>query len=178
MDHQLEQLSQVGVTELVVVLGYYQDEYETLLSVLGEKYPRLKIRTVINESPERGVFSSIQSGLLFIESSAVFVLPIDVPVASRNTWIEMHETLSHSVSVVVPRYQDKGGHPILLGSAFVQKMCGLDARTARLDEQVRLLPQAEYRALSVEDPNITLNLNTPEAFKSFETRVNLPSEGA
>ena len=71
---QIEALRRAGISKIIVVLGHHQEAYEPVLRGRG-------VTIAVNPDPERGPFSSLQSGLGSLDAGAVaaWVLPVDVP---------------------------------------------------------------------------------------------------
>src|SRR4051812_26917789 len=58
LENQIERLSQCGLREIIVVLGYHAEKYRERLPWLGTRLP-----SVENAQPEFGPFSSITTGI-------------------------------------------------------------------------------------------------------------------
>jgi molybdenum cofactor cytidylyltransferase len=179
IEHQLMRLHEVGIREVIIVLGFYADEYVARLSWLIDALPRqgteafgLKLRAIVNPLPQYGPYSSIQAGggnalrLAHAFAQYFWVLPIDVPCPSREVW----EALSRSrAEACVPTYIGRGGHPVRLSDSFLRRIrqttpYGADSR---LDRQIHLLGSDADR-LEVDDPTILTNLNTPADWESLQ----------
>ncbi len=166
LSHQINNLFNFGFVEISVVLGKDCEQYQT-------KVPELKqARVVINPNPEKGQFSSIQCSLAAIPenfTSGVFILPVDVPCPKKEVWQQLALELNNaSTQVVVPSYQSKRGHPVLISNDFKNYLL-LCSSHSRLDYEIKK-QEKELRAkfISVQDRNILLNLNTLEDWKKFE----------
>ena len=168
LSYQIESLFEIGFTDIIVVSGKDTALYQ-------ENIPELKKSTVIvNPQPERGLFSSIQSGLLRLKDkyqSGVFILPLDVPCPSKEVWNQLAVELSSSeANVSIPEFNGKRGHPVLLSDEFRQHLqtCSSDSR---LDFEIRKQKELQKaKIISVNDKNITLNLNTLEEWEAFKVK--------
>ena len=168
LSYQIESLFEIGFTDIIVVSGKDTALYQ-------ENIPELKKSTVIvNPQPERGLFSSIQSGLLRLKDkyqSGVFILPLDVPCPSKEVWNQLAVELSSSeANVSIPEFNGKRGHPVLLSDEFKQYLqtCSSDSR---LDFEIRKQKELQKaKIISVNDKNITLNLNTLEEWEAFKVK--------
>ncbi len=116
---------------------------------------------VVNQYPDRGRSWSIYLGLKQVhENSACFLHNIDNPFVERALLERMLEKMKPS-SFVVPVFQGRGGHPVLLGPEVVsffrtsKKM--IDFRDA-LKNFERL--ESEYNR-----EQILWNINTPREYK-------------
>ncbi|MCM2324444.1 MAG: hypothetical protein NDJ90_14395, partial [Oligoflexia bacterium] len=69
-------------------------------------------------------------------------------------------------NAILPRHNGQHGHPVWLSWSFLEKLAELapTAPDARLDAQIKALPDAARLSVEVSDSRILLNLNTPEDF--------------
>ncbi|MFW9852789.1 MAG: NTP transferase domain-containing protein [Candidatus Thorarchaeota archaeon] len=154
--------------KIIIILGKDKDFYL-------DKIPELNDTTVIiNPNPEEGQFSSIKCGLKEVSESHkqdVFILPLDVPCPNREVWeqLALNQSLFQA-SVLIPQYQGKKGHPVLLSEEFKIYLLSCDTDT-RLDHEIRKKDeQGKAKIISVNDNNITLNINTPEDWEEFKVK--------
>jgi len=159
------QLDAVRDRPVVLVLGYDAERYLAALPGL----PRAGVVLAVNQAPERGPFSSLQTGLGCVTpGAAAFVLPIDVPAASAEVWSALERTLASdpALEAAVPAYgqgtEAGGGHPVLLAPAFVAALVDRPVES-RLDHELAASSAAGRVArVAVADPRVRLNLNAPE----------------
>ena len=165
---QIECLLEIGFSEIFIILGKDKDLYQ-------EKIPELKkFKVIINPNPERGQFSSLICGLQEVSDShksGVFILPLDVPCPNKEVWKQLAFNLnSFEVSVLIPQFQGKKGHPVLLSEEFKNYLLSCDKDT-RLDHEIRKKDeQGKGKIISVNDNNITLNINTHEEWEAFKVK--------
>lgn len=182
----------------------YTEEIPWIREALGKtvRIKDLEISVVMNPQPGRGQFSSLQCAVASLgetkregetgdplrekaqagspgigrQALAVFVLPIDVPCPGKEVWERLTEAFRPPLAAVIPRYREKGGHPVLLSASFLDRLkrLPLDDPAARLDFQIKALPPEALCYVEVEDPRIVLNINTPEQFNLFSTEVKSP----
>jgi molybdenum cofactor cytidylyltransferase len=130
---------------------------------------------VRNPTPELGQFSSLQAGLREVlthgRDSAMVTL-VDRPPPKPETLNDLVNVFSareRGVWAVVPEYQGKHGHPILLGremmEAFLRAPASANAREIEHTNQERIA------YVAVADPLVTLNIDTPEDYASLESRL-------
>jgi len=153
------QLAALGGRRAVVVLGHDRRRY---LEAIPDLPARAEV--VVNPDPDRGPFSSLQVGLAAVGASppaAAFVLPVDVPAASAAVWDALEEALGPGLDAVIPVFEGRGGHPVLLAPPFIAHLCRRDPASpdARLDVELR---SAKARMVPTGDPRVRLNLNAPE----------------
>jgi CTP:molybdopterin cytidylyltransferase MocA len=169
LERQLERLAQCGLSRAVVVLGYDLPAHVLAMPwverALAAPLPLLGLRVEVvwNGAPERGPFSSLACGLARV--GATFVLPVDVPCPGRAVW----EALDAAGALAaVPEREGRGGHPVRLSAAFVDRLRAvpIDAPDARLDVQLRKLAPDEIARVAVDDVRAFTNLNDAEDWES------------
>ena len=162
---QIANLEKMGFQKISIVLGKSKEQY-------FDKVPDIKdYKIEINPDPDKGVFSSIQCGLSNLSGHeiGIFILPIDVPCPKKYVWKQMVNAMNSSdVSVVVPSFEGKKGHPVLLSSEFKDYILTLNSES-RLDFEIRKQEnQRKVKIISIKDSTILLNLNTIEEWDSFK----------
>lgn len=160
LEQQIRAYQEISTEPPVIVLGFRHDDYFAAMPWLS------KANVVINAHPERGQFSSLQAGLKKAQGRDVFVLPIDVPVCDTEVFKKLEEALKRGAQACVPTWQDRGGHPVLLSRALVEKLSTYP-QAARLDEELKKLPSQEVVRVAVEDARVCMNINTTDDWKRF-----------
>ncbi len=180
----LEQLSRFEAAsgkEAIVVLGYHQERYLERIPWLRGDWDEasvqsgLAVSVVVNKTPELGQFSSLQCAIpLLLEKdwSGAFILPVDVPGPHREVYSRIRTAFNNNLDVVIPQYRSKGGHPVLLSRRFLGRLASLAVadNEARLDQQIRALPQERVAKVRVRDDQVCLNINTLKEFRAFVDR--------
>jgi CTP:molybdopterin cytidylyltransferase MocA len=162
IERQIEALRRAGMPNVIVVLGHQKEAYERVLRAQG-------VVTTVNPDPDRGPFSSLQSGLGSLPAGvqAAWVLPVDVPCPSRAVWERLEQEASlRGSDVALPVHHGKGGHPVRLSLPFARQLLALSPLDpdARLDHQIHRLPSSRISRVEVEDPRVLANLNTSDDF--------------
>jgi molybdenum cofactor cytidylyltransferase len=168
LSRQIECLLEISFSEIIVVLGKDKDLYQEKISELRN------CKVILNPDPEKGQFSSLKYGLQEVsesQSSGVFILPLDVPCPKKEVWKQLGFNLNlFDASVLIPQFEGKRGHPVLLSDEFKNYLLTCDLNT-RLDHEIRKkIEQGKAKIISVNDNNITLNLNTPEDWEAFKVK--------
>ena len=123
---------------------------------------------VRNPHPERGQFSSLQAGLHDVLNRGwdnAMVTLVDRPPASAGTLRKLVDAFSgkdHGVWAVVPEYQGKHGHPILIGREMIEAF--LRAPATSTAREVEHANQLRISYVTVEDPLVATNVDTPEDY--------------
>ncbi len=70
------------------------------------------------------------------------MLPVDVPGPGKDVYERLLGALGVTTAAVVPRFQLKGGHPVLLSRAFLERLAAVSpvSGEARLDLQIKPFP--------------------------------------
>ncbi|MBV9340910.1 MAG: nucleotidyltransferase family protein [Acidobacteria bacterium] len=129
---------------------------------------------VRNPAPEQGQFSSLRVGLQEVlnrgRDNAMIAL-VDRPPPSVETLsrlVSAFETKPRGTWAVVPACDGKHGHPIVIGremiEAFLKAPAKANAREIEHSHGNRIL------YLPIEDPLVTVNVDTPEDYKFLQSR--------
>jgi len=123
---------------------------------------------VINPDPSRGQFSSLQVGLRELLNrgrDAAIITLVDRPPASTATvqrLREAFETAGNEIWAVVPEFSGKHGHPLLVGREMIEAF--LHAPPTSTARDIEQLHRDRIRYVAVDDPNVTVNINTPDDY--------------
>lgn len=118
-----------------------------------------RVRVVVNPEPSRGMFSSIQQGIAAAGGGTVLVLPGDMPFVARDTIAALIAAAALD-GVVMPRYQGKRGHPVMLPGRLRRAL--LDASpTATLSAVIDAAGE-ERLYVDVHDSGILRDVDTPQ----------------
>lgn len=174
LETQLKSIASSGGTEVYIALGFHTAAYCEALPWLTSAlqvpitYLNLNIRAIVNPNPERGSFSSLQTVLAEIsEHTTVLLCPIDVPIPKDET---LQLLLEKQQAIVIPNYKGKNGHPIVMAASFWRPLLQLDPNKSRLDFLIKACPSSMIGIVPVENPEVILNLNTPEDWKTYQQK--------
>ena len=114
-----------GVETIVVVLGHRAE-------AIREKLKHLPVRFALNPDPESEMGESIACGVRELppDCQATLIAPTDYPaipsevvVALINSW------RTRRAKLLAPKYEGRGGHPVLVDLCFREQLLSLDPRT-------------------------------------------------
>ncbi len=150
-----------GIDEVIVVLGY---RAEMLIPLIN----KMKVRYVINDDYNQGMYSSVQAGLKAVSENikAFFLLPADYPLISSETIMGMQSKYkAESCDILSPVYKGKKGHPPLISSALIP----LILRGNGEGGLKQLLKQNSISGdtLVVDDPWVIRDLDTEEDYREM-----------
>ncbi|MBF4473238.1 NTP transferase domain-containing protein [Flavobacterium sp. HJJ] len=170
---QINRISDTAITEIYIGLGYNSQEYTNKIPLLNEAQPefvfykKIKIRVIINKSPELGSFSTLQTVLQQIpKNKSVLINPIDIPILNTA---ELQSIIGTQNQIVLPNFEGKNGHPIKLHPDFWNPLLRLDPadKNSRLDFEIKKTNPSGITTITVTDSSILKNLNTPEDWAVF-----------
>jgi molybdenum cofactor cytidylyltransferase len=132
---------------------------------------------VRNPAPERGQFSSLQTGLRDVLNrgrDGAMITLVDRPppsAATLQTLLTAFETaLSAGKWAVVPEYRGKHGHPALVGREMIEAF--LRAPAASTARDVEHQNQQHIQYIAVDDPFVVSNVDTPQEYSALLSQVS------
>jgi molybdenum cofactor cytidylyltransferase len=129
---------------------------------------------VCNEDPDRGQFSSLQTGLCDVLDrgrDAAVVTLVDRPPVNPATLNILHHAFTisgHEVWAVVPEFGGTHGHPYLVAKEMIEVF--LRAPATSTAREVEHEYQEHIHYVPVSDPLVAVNINTPEDYEALLTR--------
>lgn len=129
---------------------------------------------VVNPDPGRGQFSSLQVGLHEVLNrgrDAAIVTLIDRPPVGRSTVQTLRDAFTAAEDdtwAIIPEYSGKHGHPIVIGREMIEAF--LRAEPESSAREVLAEHRDRIRYVGVDDPFVTLNINTPEEYGELRVR--------
>lgn len=142
---------------VIVVLGHDPG------GAIFERHRALPVTFVRNPDPDRGMFSSLQTGLAHVPGDAVLFQPVDFPLVAEETVRRLAKW--DGGELAIPVYAGKRGHPVRLGAALMAEM-----REAAPAAQARDLIRPHYGEaafLEVDDAGVTRDIDTPEEYAQW-----------
>ena len=126
-----------------------------------------------NPEPERGQFSSLQTGLHEVINrgrDAAMVTLVDRPPAKAATLQKLIHTFDgrdRNTWAVVPEFQSKHGHPILIGREMIELF--LRSAVTGNAREIEHANQKRIMYVPVDDSRVTENINTIEDYAGLES---------
>lgn len=157
LDHTIRTLLDGGVSEVIVVVGTESRvELERDVNAMHDA----RVRLVENRDPARGMFSSIQEGILSASGEVVLVLPGDMPFVKPETVRRVIDEWTRTRGIVSPRNNGKRGHPVALPLTLRDEILAASA-TSNLHEVIK--KHSGVRTdLEIDDPGINRDVDRPE----------------
>lgn len=159
-----------GIENIVVVTGHNNKVLENALAGSSAT-------TVHNANYEQGMFTSIQTGLRKAESlgdfRAFLLFLVDVPLVSSRIIIKLMDIMeSHDDDFIVPCYQGKKGHPLLIPDVYVKEILdhdgtnGLKGITNKYDNKLL--------RIDTDEESVVLDMDRPEDYSAILSYFDSP----
>ncbi|HMV25896.1 MAG TPA: nucleotidyltransferase family protein [bacterium] len=159
MIYAIRTLCAAGVDRIAVITGAYHDTIKQALI-------REPVRIFLNPRHSEGMSATICFSVQQIDQSSesILLLPGDVPLFSRQTIKTMMQYgLTHRI--VIPRYQGKKGHPVLVDRKIVEE-CLETGLEMPLYEVIQN-HQNEVFYLDSDDQGVVLDIDTREDYDAI-----------
>lgn len=147
----------IPVCNQIIVVGGYQ--YKKLIPII--KPYEEKVKLVVNKEFDQGMFSSIKTGVKEVLAEQFFITPGDYPMLTEDI---CKEILLAGKEYVIPSYENKGGHPILLPFSCKEELL-LEETNSNLKEFLKKKPM-EY--IAVKSDAIIHDLDTRNDYKKLQ----------
>ncbi len=163
VEHILSVLTFCPIQEIVVVTGHAREAVEPLLA-------RWPVRSVFNPEYATGqMLASVQTGLRAVskEASAALIALCDQPTVERAVVEQILDAYRVGLgSLVIPSFQMKRGHPVLIDRKHWEGILALEAGRS-LRDFIRGLNADEIRHVEVDTPSILQDLDTMEDYRGL-----------
>lgn len=147
---------------VIVVAGKNLDQLKPIVSAAGALL-------VENPDPDRGQFSSLQTGLTEVAArgfEAAMITPVDCPPLSTSTLNRLRASFEQALGAgkwaVAPENDGRHGHPLLAARKLIDAFLSAPATGNARDVQHEHQQMIEY--VSVSEPLLSADLNTPEQY--------------
>lgn len=155
-----------------IVKDYYDFECKEIFVVVNSELLNLlqamklnlpdNVVFIENKHPEWHRFYSLKIGVKALkESNSIFVHNIDNPFVSEELLALLKK---ENAQVVIPEYNGKGGHPILLSKDIIVDLKGTEENQKHLKDYLNSFLS---KRVPVSDDRIHININTQEEYQKY-----------
>jgi molybdenum cofactor cytidylyltransferase len=142
-----------------VVIAHHADEIRA----------RVAANFVVNPDPDRGQLSSLQCALSERPGGIEGFLftPVDCPVVEESTVTKLIQIFrEHQHKIVIPRFQEKRGHPVCVPGSLVEDFLAL----APTEQTRRVIDANADRILyiDVDDAGVLTDVDDPAAYRALK----------
>ena len=147
----VQYLRDAEIKNVIAVLGHRADE-------IREKLKNVTI--AINPDPNSEMGASIAAGIRAVNDAAkcVLIALVDHPAVPATVVTNLLAEWQNGAKIVVPTWQDRGGHPVLVDLSFRSELLNLD-QIGGLRELLKTR-QSEVKRLPVESPFVARDMDT------------------
>lgn len=169
LGHQLRELLATRIARVVLVLGAYSDLLARDEEVVAQA-ERGTVHVAVNREWSRGKCGSLRVAGQALSSSAtdIAILAVDQPTCAEVLEALMGTHEAGEAHCSVPRYNGRGGHPVLLSAQYApdlgcleEESQGLRALLERIEHSGRL------QHVPVAAPCVRWDMNRPEDFRAL-----------
>ena len=133
---------------------------------LADKLPVDRSQLQIFAEAERGMGATLAFGMQFTNHwDACMICLSDMPYITTATYSALAEAAATN-SIIIPEFDGKPGNPVIFGSDFFPELKQLSG-DAGGKPVTRAHPEA-VRRISVDDPAILLDIDTPEELAELQ----------
>lgn len=122
------------------------------------------LKLVSNYFSDKGRLFSIRYGMSFLKTDYTFIHNIDQPHIDSKTLELLIENKGDS-TIVIPRYKNKGGHPVLIGKNIVGE---IKQHYAKYNTLKDVFANFDSKYIDVTSPYVLTNINTPDELNLYQ----------
>lgn len=160
----IDYLLEGGVETIVVVVGHRSGEVRKHLEALPVTF-------AINPDPNSEMGASIAAGIreLPATTGATLIALCDHPAVPARVVSTLIDTWTNGARLVIPTWQNRGGHPVLVDLSFKPELLQLSATSglrALFDSHAN-----DVKRLEVDSPYIARDMDTWDDYVTLHTEV-------
>jgi len=160
----IHNLRTAGVENIIVVAGHRSDDVIQNLNELGLSFS-------LNPDPESEMGASIACGIrkLSIETKATLIALTDQPAVPPEVITTIVEQWNSGGKLVIPEFQGRGGHPVLVDLSFREELLNLDPNLGL--KSLFDAHRDEVRRVPVNSPYIARDMDTWDDYRSLHEEI-------
>ena len=160
----IDYLRQGGVETIVVVLGYRAEDVRARIEHLG-------VLCVVNPDPESEMNASIGVGVRAVPATAdaTLIALADHPAVPPTVVSTLISEWQNGAPLVIPTWQNRGGHPVLLDLSYRAELQSLD-----LTRGLRALFDAHrdvVKRVPVDSPFVARDMDTWDDYSALHQEI-------
>jgi molybdenum cofactor cytidylyltransferase len=158
----IDYLRNGGVEEIVVVLGHRADDIRQRLS---------GVTFALNPDPDSEMGASIAAGVRELPrtAEATLIALVDYPAVPAPVISTLRESWETGARLVIPTWQGRGGHPVLVDLSFRAELLNLPANGG-LRAFFEAHPR-EVKRVAVNSPFIARDMDTWDDYRALHLEV-------
>jgi molybdenum cofactor cytidylyltransferase len=155
------QLRNSRLAEIFVVLGHRELEVRQSLAGSGVQY-------AINRNYRNGMLSSIKAGLEMLSPNedAVLIALVDQPMIKSSLINRLILAFEEGdKGIVLPVYEGKHGHPIIMSTSYVDEIMQLDDDSEGGLRELINANRDDWLEVAVEIPGVLEDIDSPADYQ-------------
>ncbi|MGO8735494.1 MAG: NTP transferase domain-containing protein [Terriglobia bacterium] len=165
LELMVQTLREINLERIVVVLGHHAQEIQQQIKLEAAQ-------VVVNPDYRSGQTSSLQAGLrslLAVDLEAIILCLVDHPAVCVETVRRIVATFRQcGAPVVIPTYQGRRGHPVLIKRQVFRELLDLPAGMGANSILRRFLPATQF--VEVDDEGVVIDVDDPESYQRLVCR--------
>jgi CTP:molybdopterin cytidylyltransferase MocA len=162
IEYCIDYLRAGGVEEIVVVLGHRADDIRRRVS---------GVTFALNPDPDSEMGASIAAGVRELSDSAqaTLIALVDHPAVPATVVTKLLDSWQSGARLVIPTWQNRGGHPVLVDLSFRPELLNLPATGG-----LRALFEAHANLVKrqpVDSPFIARDMDTWDDYRTLHLEV-------
>lgn len=158
----IDYLHEGGIDEILVVAGHRADDIRRKVS---------GVTFAVNPDPDSEMGASIAAGVREISETAqaTLIALVDYPAVPATVVSTLLESWKRGARLVIPTWQGRGGHPVLVDLSFKPELLKLPASGG-----LRTLFEAhpdEVKRVLVDSPFIARDMDTWDDYRALHVEV-------
>lgn len=117
-----------------------------------------RVEVIYNPNYLSGMFSSVQAGVKEIKADRFFITPGDCPLIGKEVYSYL---LKNSAEVVIPAFQGRKGHPVLLEKSLIGELL----REPVDSNLKKFIERHNTKLVPVDEKGILLDVDTMEDYR-------------
>lgn len=159
-------------SRIIIVTGYGHERIEKIT----RRYPTNRVMTTFNRDYEKGMFSSVQTGVRRLDGDAFFMMPGDFPfITTRvfDTLLKTLETSAPQINVFIPAFNGRKGHPVLMKKQMITEILDEPA-----DSTLKtVINRNNILTVDVGHEGILIDVDTPADYEKAKARLKETEKG-
>ncbi len=160
LELMVQTLREINLERIVVVLGHHAQEIQQQIKLEAAQ-------VVVNPDYRSGQTTSLQAGLrslLAVDLEAIILCLVDHPAVCAETVRRIVATSRQcGAPVVIPTYQGRRGHPVLIGRQVFRELLDLPAGMGANSVLRGFLPVTQF--VEVDDEGVVIDVDDPESYQ-------------
>ncbi|HMV50300.1 MAG TPA: nucleotidyltransferase family protein [Blastocatellia bacterium] len=157
----VHQLRNSQLADIYVVLGHREADIRARLAGTGVQF-------TVNENYQKGMLTSVKTGLAMLgpNTDAVLIALVDQPMITSALINQLIEAYGDgSKGIVIPTFNGKHGHPIIIGAGYVDEIMQLDDTAEGGLRNFINDHKSDWLEVPVATPDVLEDIDLPEHYE-------------